>query len=156
MRLVLLMSRNSPWARAVAIHLSQNGHTVHIVDFDKTLPQVDYFSGRNHVQSDEISALHERVEGVHVIKSVFSSNFRYLSSIPNLRRFLSFCDADAVLAMHGGGLGTMAYLSGFDPYAVYAVGSDILSANGIRQKSRAATTFPPPMATYFSPTPVFT
>ncbi|MGH9863887.1 MAG: glycosyltransferase [Candidatus Acidiferrales bacterium] len=49
--------------------------------------------------------------------------------------------ADFLLTLYGGGFSTMAYLSGFRPYAVYVVGSDVLLGGALKRiMSRVAFT----------------
>lgn len=141
MRLAVLMSLASPWSREAAWRLSELGHRIHVIDFARSTANTGYLSVCDNFQASSISSFREAVAGCHLIESPFSSGLRYFTSALRLRKILRGCGAEALLTLYGGGFATVAYVSGFRPYAVYVVGSDILLVRTIRRTiTRAALT----------------
>lgn len=130
MRIAIIMALASPWSREIALRLTRLGHLVHVIDFAKNDPRGQYLHASDPFQSQEIREFREQLAGTHMIRSKFSSGLRYFTSVDALKRILRECQADVLLTLYGGGYATMAYLSGFRPYAVYAVGSDIMLVRG--------------------------
>jgi glycosyltransferase involved in cell wall biosynthesis len=62
-----------------------------------------------------------------------TSRLGYFTSGGALRKIATECGAEVLVTLYGGGFATMAYLSGFRPFAVFVVGSDILLQAGIRR-----------------------
>lgn len=130
MRIALLMTEASPWCRELANRLIQHGVDVHIIDFAKPLKGAAYLSASDAFQRKEIQALRERAAGVHHLAWLADSRFRYLASAPQLARICRLTRSDVLLTLYGGGNALAAFTSGVRPYAVYAVGSDILLVRG--------------------------
>jgi glycosyltransferase involved in cell wall biosynthesis len=138
-RLALLMPRSSPWAIELAMHLAGLGHDVHAVTFTQGGSRDGYMRGREDLTEERLRVLSDRGTTLHEIDSAFTSGLRYFTAVPGLRRILRTVRPDALLALYGGGLATMACLSGFRPYAVYAVGSDVHLVSGARRALTAWT-----------------
>jgi glycosyltransferase involved in cell wall biosynthesis len=132
-RIALLMPIASPWARQVALRLAELGHSVHIVDFEQYSTSAGYLHNRDPFQAENIAALRAAVVGTHLIRSRFRGGLRYITCARQLAQVCRDCRAQVLLALYGGGLATMAYLSGVRPYAVYAVGSDVMMAERMRR-----------------------
>ncbi len=133
MRLGVLMSLASPWARETAAWLSQLGHEVHVVDFARPLANSGWTNIRDEFHAESIASLRNSVASLQLIETPFSSSLRYFASFLQLRRLLDACKAQALLTLYGGGFATMAFLSSFRPYAVYVVGSDVLLMRGSKR-----------------------
>jgi glycosyltransferase involved in cell wall biosynthesis len=132
-RLALLMPRSSPWAIELAMHLARLGHDVHAITFSQSGSRDGYMRGREDLTEERLRVLSDRGASLHEIDSAFTSGVRYFTAIPALRRIVRTVRPDGLLALYGGGLATMAALSGFTPYAVYAVGSDVHLVSGPRR-----------------------
>jgi glycosyltransferase involved in cell wall biosynthesis len=122
---------SSPWAREAAAQLSKAGHEIHVIGFRQDrggiyLPTVD------GLQSSYLRRLEDSVAAVHFLDFPGRSGLRYLLLAPALRRILHRCGAEALLSLYAGGFATMAYVSGFRPYAVYVVGSDVLRTTSMK------------------------
>jgi glycosyltransferase involved in cell wall biosynthesis len=123
-----------PWSRRTALRLGECGVDVHVVDFADESKE-GWLSTRHEFVADSVRAFRESVAGVHLIESsITSSRLRYLLLGSKLRRILEKCRADVFLALEGGGYAVIGYLSGFRPYGVYVIGSDVLLARGIRRQ----------------------
>jgi len=120
-----------PWARQVAMRLCEQGHEVHVIDFYERPEPSLRIQPENDYLAEDIALLHRTVAGVDRIHSAFQSGIRYFTAFSQLRRICRRRRADVLLAMYGGGWGTMAYLSGVRPCVVYVVGSDVLRAAGL-------------------------
>lgn len=129
MRIAVLMLASCPWARTVATQFSSQGHEVHVVDFSRTPQTGNYISG--DFQNDAVTRLSHTVAGLHYLPTPFSSSLRYLAAARPLATLCRRLDVDVLISLYGGGFGMTAWLSRFRPYAIYAVGSDILFANGL-------------------------
>jgi L-malate glycosyltransferase len=128
MRLALLMPIMSPWARRMALQWTALGQSVHVVDFARPGRIRTYLSETDPFQEESISRLQQTVAGVHRLHSRWQSGVRYAMCGRQLRRICAGCGAELLVSLYGGGWATLAYLSGVRPYAVYAVGSDVLLA----------------------------
>ncbi len=131
MRVGILMPTIVPWARQVAMRLCELGHVVHVIDFEEKWRPSAAMQRESECQTQDVALFHTMVSGVHRIRSVFQSGFRYFTAFHQLRNICRRCDVDVLLAMYGGGWGTMAYLSGVRPCAIYVVGSDVLRLRGL-------------------------
>ncbi len=139
-RILLVMSIGSPWARAAALRLSSLGHDVHVFDFIEE-QHIGYLSAEDACQAAAVAAFRQRVAGVHEIKGRLPGKGRYLAAVGVLRRIARQCRAEAILVLYSGGFALMAYLSRFRPFASYVVGSDVLLIRGFnRWLSRRALT----------------
>lgn len=129
----MIMSCASPWSRTAVLQLLELGQTVHVVDFSPNESSKEYLSVHDEFQRTSIIAFRNKISGLHLIDSSFTSSWRYVSAIPNLRHILNSIRPDILLTLYGGGFATLAYLSFFRPFAVYVVGSDVLFAKGVRR-----------------------
>ncbi len=134
MRLAILMSIASPWSREAALRLSELGHEIHIITFRDWNSSDSYLRTDDHFQASDIQRLRNSLAGVHFLDSRLHSGLRYLLSAPTLRKVLRRCGADALLTLYAGGQAAMAFASGFRPYAVYTVGSDVLKISRVKRK----------------------
>ena len=125
MKLAVLMTLSSPWSREAAARLANCGHQVHVIDFCVRDPEA-YLSCQDVFQAGDIQKFRRSVADVHILQSRFSSHLRYVTAARALNRTLRRIGADLLVTFYGGGFATIAYLSGFRPYVVYVVGSDVL------------------------------
>ena len=128
---MVLMAVASPWSRDIAAGLVRLGHEVHVVDFGTAPSAAAYLSASDNTQAQAIAALADSGVAIRRIDTIWQSRFRYLTAAPSVRRAARSVKADIVLTLYGGGFATLALASGVRPYAVYAVGSDVLMAEGV-------------------------
>jgi L-malate glycosyltransferase len=128
MRIAVLTPILEPWARQVITRLCELGHAVHVIDFEDRQSASSYVARGNHSEAEDVARLCRIIAGVHKIHSAFRSGIRYFTACGQVGRICKECNVDVLLSMYGGGWGTMAYLSGFRPCAIYVVGSDVLRA----------------------------
>ena len=125
------MAIASPWSRDIAAGLVRLGHSVHVVDFGEAPTAAAYLAASDPAQADAIEALAKSGASIHRLRTRWRSRLRYLTAAPSVRRLAHSLKADVVLTLYGGGFATLAMMSGFRPYAVYVVGSDVLMAEGL-------------------------
>jgi glycosyltransferase involved in cell wall biosynthesis len=132
LKLVVLMNLSSPWSREAVIRLAAEGHQIDVVDLSvqdrHTYLNVDHGS-----QAKDVQEFEESISSIKKIKPSSASNLRYIEASWKLRRILKSQKCDLLLTLYGGGFATMAYLSGFRPYSVYVVGSDVLGGGRIKK-----------------------
>ena len=132
MRVAVLMSQASPWAREIATSLAAQGCRVDVISFP-----IDARGGVASLQNDEVvketRAFRERVASFHELRVPGPRRLRYVLAAPALRRVLRRVDADVLLTLYGGGQGLASWLSGFRPYVVWLMGSDVLLAGPIQR-----------------------
>jgi glycosyltransferase involved in cell wall biosynthesis len=126
MRLAVLMNVRTPWSRDAVIQLANSGAEVHVIGFADPGRRPGYLEYRPDVSEESVRDLRGRVAGVHMLTSSFASAARYITCLPQLRQILRATGAEVLLTIYGGGQAAMAFASGFRPYAVYVVGSDVL------------------------------
>lgn len=127
MRIAVLMLTSCPWARTIATQFASQGHEVHVVDFARTPQAGNYISG--DFQNEAVERLSHTVSGLHYLPTPFASSLRYLAAACPLAAVCRRLKVDVLITLYGGGFGMTAWLSRFRPYAIYAVGSDVLFAN---------------------------
>ena len=130
LRVAVFMPIASPWAREAAVNLARSGRCeVHVLDFALTAPG-SYLTAEDPCQRDDIRALAGDVASVDTIGAMPASGLRYLLAAPLLAARLRGLDADVLLVLYAGGSALMAMLSGFRPYVVFTMGSDVLLLEG--------------------------
>lgn len=134
MRLGVLMSLASPWSRQTATRLSELGFEVHVIDIAQEGTAAIYLSVNDDFLKANLEAFRHTVADIHLVQAKTTSNWRYPQTALQLRRILRKCKVDALLTLYGGGFATMAQMSGFRPYGVYVVGSDVLRVSGFRKR----------------------
>lgn len=127
MRIAVLMSLASPWSQATVEMLTRLGHEIHAIDFEEG--KGAYFAKGE----EDIARVQKITAGVHLLSGYGSSNFRYFRAIPAFRKLLREINPDILLTLYAGGFAQLAWLSRFRPYAVFAVGSDVLLQSGLRK-----------------------
>jgi len=127
------MNQESPWSRDLVTVLGDLGAEVHVIDFDTPGGESGYMSFQDAKQAASIEAFKKRVAGFHLLKSSHRSGLRYVTGARQVNSICRSIDARILLSLYCGGLGMMAWASGFRPYSVYTVGSDVLLATGIRR-----------------------
>ena len=130
MRLGVLMAIESPWSRQAVFQLSNLGLEVHVIDFAR--PQTESYLDRS-LYTEEIKTLEHAIGGIHLVPAHCRNNIRHLEAIPKVRSIYRKNHIDVLLTLYGGGLAMTACLSGIRPYAIFAVGSDVLGLTGIRR-----------------------
>ena len=133
MRVAIVMNQKSPWARETAMQLAGLGAEVHVIDFETPGSQPEYLAGQGEKQAGAIATFQSRVAATHLMKSAFSSGLRYVTCAPKLRQICDRILPDFLITLYGGGSGLMAWASGFRPYVIYVVGSDVLLARNGRK-----------------------
>jgi glycosyltransferase involved in cell wall biosynthesis len=133
MELVILMQMDHPGHWEVALRLAEQAHRIHLVGFADGLAEEGYLDPKRQSESESYKSLLAAVSGVHIIRPMLNSRLRYLVAARRLRKILKDCKAQVLLSMYGSGYAVMAYFSGFRPYVVYVVGSDVLMASGIKR-----------------------
>lgn len=134
MRLAVIMNLQSPWARETVAHLIDHGCEVHAVDFDTLEASPGYLGSQYDKQAESIAMFLKKLSGVHRLRSGRFSGLRYLLAAPQLRGVCESVRPDLLVTLYGGGSALLAWASGFRPYVVYAVGSDVLLATGARKR----------------------
>lgn len=138
MRMVVLMFLGSPWSREAVIRLASCGHDVHVVDFSASHRE-SYLSSEDSFQAAEIQDFVRSIASFHRLEPRFSLIVQSLTAPRLLAQLLRKIDGEFLLTLYGGRFAVAAYLSGFRPYGVYLVGSDVLVGGGIkRELSRVA------------------
>jgi glycosyltransferase involved in cell wall biosynthesis len=132
MRLGLLMSLCSPWAREAATALASAGNEIHVFDFTG-FNETGYVRLSDTFQQDEINGFRSSVAAVHLLQAHVSGSGRYVLAARQTRKLLTDLRIDAALALYGGGFTTLLWLSGFRPYVSYVVGSDVLCCSRTRR-----------------------
>lgn len=131
MRIAILMSVVSSWSRDIAISLSRLGHEIFIFDLTDDSNNACYLSVADVGMKEEINKLELHCTIVHEINSRPYGKFRYFLVVPSLNQYLRHFRIDLLLSLYAGGQAVTSFLTGFRPYAVYVVGSDILYLNFI-------------------------
>ncbi len=129
MRIAIVMSLMSPWCREVARQLKGAGLQVHLVNLKHEEHSSGYLDSSYGIQQASIVALTEIVDGVHFIRAPFGVKASYPLAAYRLRSEMQRIGAQLVLVLYAGWDSALVYLTGFRPYVVYTVGSDILLTN---------------------------
>jgi glycosyltransferase involved in cell wall biosynthesis len=132
LKLAVLMSRNSPWSREAVIRLAALGHQIHLLEVC-LLDRHTYLNVDDPSQAKDIEEFERSIFVTKRIKPWPVSNVRYVAASWALHRILKNQRCDLLLTLYGGGFATMAYLSGFRPYVVYVVGSDVLLGGPVKK-----------------------
>lgn len=127
MRIAVLMAFARPWSQATVEMLTRLGHEIHAIDFEE---EKGGYIGK---ADDDIARLEKMVAGVHLLSGYGASNFRYFRAVPAFRKLLRKIKPDILLTLYAGGFAQLAWLSRFRPYAIFAVGSDVLLQSGLRK-----------------------
>ncbi len=118
----------------IAAALAVLGHEIHAVDFASPRHGAGVVRADDAFQAEAITAFKKTVAGVHLIQCGFSSELRYFTALPAFRKLLKAIRPDVLLTLYCGGLGNLALFSGFRPYVVYAMGSDVLLSKGLARR----------------------
>lgn len=124
MRIAVLMSVASPWSLMIVKELAAAGHDVYV---SYPSPSGDPRTGRRQeAMLDGIAKARLRLPS-HAV-------FGRFSQARSLGRWCKAVNCDVLLTLYGGWFAVLAWLSGFKPFAVYIVGSDILLAKGLKRR----------------------
>ncbi len=126
MKIAVLMNVYSPWAHSMAENLTSLGHKIHAIDF------ADMKASHSSAQQkfgDAAETLAKKIAGVHLISGGPRSSLRYFTAPPRVKSILREIQPDVLISLAAGGYGQLAWASGFRPYAIYAMGSEILLLN---------------------------
>ncbi len=135
------MNLASPWARKTALALADLGQEVHVIDFSTARQGRGTIKKEDEFQVEAVQAFRNKMAGVHLLETRFSSSLRYFTALPAFKKILEKVRPDVLLTLYAGGFANLALLSGFRPYVVYVVGSDVLLSKGIsRQLGSSALT----------------
>ena len=133
MRLAVIMNLKSPWSRDIVTILGDLGVEVHVIDFESPGSEAAYMAFQDTKQASSIEGFKQRIADLHLLRSAHTSGLRYLTGAAEVRKICKRIDASLLLTLYAGGSAMMAWASGFRPYAVYTVGSDVLLASGLRR-----------------------
>lgn len=131
MRLALLMKIHSAWSRKIAAQLADLGVEVHVIAFTEDEKNDDQTVVKNVHTLNDIKQMSDAIAGTHEIHLKRSSNLNYITQASKLGKICRDNKIDLLFTLYGGGFALSAYLSGFRPYAIYAVGSDVLLISSI-------------------------
>ena len=138
-RIGIIMALGSTWARDAVLRMSECGLQAHAIAISP-LPEANYLDILNNEYDEKsIALLRERSVTVHLLKTQMSSYFRYVAYGRAVHTICKEYKIDALLLLGGGGFATAAFLSGFRPYTLYTIGSDVLLTDGVRQKVNRIT-----------------
>ena len=137
-RIGILMAMGSPWAREAALRLAECGIEVHAIDFSLQ-PKASYLDALTGYAEKSVALLRENSVTVHLLKTQLRSDLRYVACGRELHAICKQNGISVLLLLGGGGFATAAYFSRFRPYAVYAVGSDVLLCKGLRRTMNRIT-----------------
>ena len=132
MRVLILMGKYCPWSRSTAAAIQGLGHQVHVVDFSDEYGEGYINSSVPGIRKDA-DALEKMVSGVHLVDPPLKNKTRYVLGAFRLHQLAKRLEVDAVLSLEGTGFALLAFLSGFRPYFMYAVGSEILFAGRVKR-----------------------
>ena len=133
MVLAVVMNQKSPWAREIALHLTELGAEVHIIDFATRARHAEYLAAQVARDATTLESFRRKIAGVHLLRSRFSSELRYITSARDVARIAHSIGANCLLTLYGGGSSLLAWASGVRPFAVYTVGSDVLLSHSVRR-----------------------
>lgn len=132
MRLVICMPLLCPWSQSVADSLRAMGSDVFVFDFARRSERGLVSSQIDGIQADA-DGFRRRLAGLKLMPAISRDRFQYLLRAYQLRRYARSVEADMVLAFSAAGYSFMAYVSGFRPFAAYAIGSDVLLADRVER-----------------------
>lgn len=123
MRIAVLMNLASPWSLMIIRELAAAGHDVY-VSYPKP--------------SEDPETVRRQESGLDgVAKGRLALPVGIVGRLSQTRALGRWCEAsncDVLVTLYGGWFAVMAWLSGFRPFAVYIVGSDILLATGLKRR----------------------
>ncbi len=132
MNVAVLMAQGSPWSRQVVRRIAGNGHQVAAVEIeDHSNPEMipidwahesDDCNQEGRIRSCAIGVGRRFLKGPKAVQVA--------RALPGIAREH---EAETILTLYAGGFALAAWLSGFRPYAVYVVGSDVLFARGFKR-----------------------
>jgi glycosyltransferase involved in cell wall biosynthesis len=131
-RVAVLMSLGSPWARQTATDLAGLGHEMHVIYLRGDLPG-NYLRADDDFQADSIAAFRRQVAGAHGVEARWPGFLRYALAAPHVAKACRECGAQVLITLYGGGFAVAAYLSRVRPYAVFVVGTDVLVAGQVKR-----------------------
>jgi glycosyltransferase involved in cell wall biosynthesis len=130
-RLGVMMTLDS-WNEEIVNQLLNHVDELHVIVFEETSA-----SGYLNLIKGYSSAVKERllpkIAGLHYLKTFGNGYLKYVTCIPALKALVKRQSLQGLVLLYGGGFASAAYLSGFRPYFLYAVGSDVLLARGVRR-----------------------
>lgn len=132
MRIAVLMALGSPWSREAVLRLCDLGHHIHIINVLHSSKMKGYLDNQCSLQQSTIKILTGRVQ-IHEIYSPADNKLRYLLNGFALKSLCLKLGIEVLLTLYGGGFATLACISGFRPFIIYAVGSDILFSTGLKK-----------------------
>lgn len=123
MRIAVLMSLASPWSLMIIKQLGLAGHEIYVCH-----PAVAGDGPGSESKLDGIAT------GRLALPSPRSGVIRRLSQAKALGEWCRSENCDTLITLYGGWFAIIAWLSGFRPFSVYIVGSDILLATGVKRR----------------------
>ena len=121
------MAHDSSWSNDIAASLRSAGHETHLVDF-ATLA-----AGAMPTNRRDAERLLQFFSSVELVPRPRHPWLQHIALIGPLRRRIRAIRPDIVLCLYGGRFALAAFASGFRPYSVYVVGSDVLLAGRVQR-----------------------
>lgn len=134
LRIGLLYSLGSPWARQLAYQMALQGVEVHFFTFDAAGTGLGYLKNAKSAHEDTKSLLEQKNIHIHMLPSIGKGLLRYFFAAPSLYLQARSLKINSLLAIYAGGFGLLALLSGVRPFAVFTIGDDILILKGLRAR----------------------
>lgn len=125
MRIAVLMSLASPWSLMIVKALSSAGHEIHVCH--PRDPKLNATPGPE-------SKLEGLAKSQMPLPPLGGGVLGRLSQARALGRWCRSENCDVLITLYGGWFAILAWLSGFRPFAIYIVGSDILLAKGFKRR----------------------
>ena len=132
MRMAVIMTMSSPWAKEAVLRFCELGHEVHVFNVSDNPKHKGYLVNHSSLRQSAIESLFESAH-IHDIFLPIKSDFRYFLGGYLIHTLCRKHHVEILLTMYGGGYATMAYVSRFRPFVIYAVGSDILFSTGLKE-----------------------
>lgn len=126
----LLMAMESPWSREIAARLSEERADVTVFHFDPPITS-GYLRKSDQWYLEAIQDFERDVGRIRKLNAAGPRLLRNFVAAHALRRALHDARPDILLVLYGGRFAALAMASGFRPYAVYVVGSDVHASRGI-------------------------
>lgn len=134
MRIGVVCSLGSPWARDLVLRLQAAGLEPEAIDFEAPDVSGYYLSVADPHQAESLDRF-RRLIPTHGLTSRLRGEVRYVTTAPDLRRLAETRGYRVLLALYGGGRALQLRLSGVRPYGVYLMGSDVLRLGGVRRSA---------------------
>lgn len=132
MKIAILGSASSPWLPEVLDGFVDAGFEVHLLHVFME-EQHTYIDAKSESVMRESSRIQARVASFQKLELKGRGMLKYFRLASMVRAAMRSLDVECLLTLYAGGFGLSAFLSGYRPYAVYAIGGDVLACSGYRR-----------------------